>query len=214
MVANLGSGAPRHPLLDCRETVKDLSKVLGPRYSASRCGLKTFDLYHLDQKPVLARLQALEPKLVEFVQRGQGLIFLGSVGTGKDHLMASMLHAAAEAGLRCSWVNGQEIFGQFRDRIDTGQRDEDYFRQLTLPAVLGISDPIPPVGSPSAWDINNLYRLVDRRYCACKSTWISLNAESTDEADRKLSEPVFDRLRESAEIFNCFWPSYRERKTP
>jgi hypothetical protein len=46
-----------------------------------------------------------------------------------------------------------------------------------------------------------------------KSTWVSLNANSPEEADAMLSAAVFDRLREGAELFGCFWPSFRERKT-
>ena len=148
----------------------------------------------------------------EFVTSSRGLVLLGTVGTGKDHLLAALLYAAARSGHSARWVNGQEVFGQFRDRIDTGKADEQHFRELCAPAVLGISDPIPPVGQAGAWDLGNLYRLLDRRYRAMKATWVTINAQSADDADAKLSEPVFDRLRDGAEIVTCCWPSYRERR--
>jgi hypothetical protein len=77
---------------------------------------------------------------------------------------------------------------------------------------LAISDPIPPVGEPTAWNLGQLYRLLDRRYRDLKQTWVTLNALSIEDADAKLSAPMFDRLREDAELFACFWPSFRERR--
>ena len=189
-----------------------LAADLGDRYSPRAATLETFGVYHANQRPVIDGLLRLRDTLAEHVRVGAGIVLYGTVGTGKDHLLAAMLYAAAALPTTTRWINGQELFGSFRDRIDTGQRDEDQFRELCAPQVLGISDPIPPVGQPGAWDVGNLYRLLDRRYRSCKSTWVSLNAGSVEDADDKLSQPVFDRLRDGAEIFRCFWPSYRERK--
>lgn len=188
-----------------------LAGRLGKRYSPKLCSLATFEVECEKQKVAFDKLKAVKEGLREFVEAGRNLVFLGTVGTGKDHLMAAMLYAAAQERYRCGWFNGQEVFGSFRDRIDTGDRDEDYFRELCDPDVIGISDPIPPVGSPSAWDTANLYRIVDRRYRAVKPTWVSLNAANEEEADRRLSEPVSDRIMHGAEIIRCFWPSFRQK---
>jgi DNA replication protein DnaC len=125
--------------------------------------------------------------------------------------MIAMLYEAVGVGASCRWLNGQDLFGQFRDGMDAGRAEEDILRKLTAPDVLAVSDPIPPVGCPTSFNVNTLYRVFDRRYRALKPTWISMNALSPDDADNKLSEPVFDRVREAAEMFHCFWPSYRER---
>lgn len=185
---------------------------LGERYSPDRVNLTAFQVYHEAQRKAIVRLKQFCLPGANGFSDFPGLIFFGTVGTGKDHLMAAMLYTAAYSGVSCRWINGQELFGQFRDRMDTGQREEDLLRVLCEPKILGISDPIPPVGDPSAWNTSQLYRLLDRRYRSLKKTWCSLNALSTEEADGKLSAPVFDRLREGAEIFPCFWPSWRERK--
>jgi DNA replication protein DnaC len=161
---------------------------------------------------VLAALRQLVPALRELISAGQGVIFYGSVGTGKDHLMAALLYEAARQEVVCRWVNGQEVFGMFRDSIRAHGREDDLLRQLTEPKVLAISDPIPPAGTPTAWNLQLLYRLVDRRYRKLGSTWASPSAASIEDADAKLSAPVFDRLRERAVMPRCFWPSYRERR--
>ena len=194
------------------ECVHRLAADLGKRYRPERARLDNFELYHKSQDKVLTALRELLPRLSELVSAGRGLIFLGPVGTGKDHLMAAALYSVAKRGTSARWFNGMEVFGAFRDRIDTGQRDREHFNELCRPDVLGLSDPIPPLGQVSAWSAENLYRILDLRYRAEKSTWVSVNASSLEDADAKLSAPCFDRVRHGAEVFNCFWPSFRERK--
>lgn len=189
--------------------VGKLESDLGKRYSRRRATLDTFEVRCPGQQKVIDRLRPLVANLGTIEG---GLIFIGSVGTGKDHLMAAMLYQAAwKHGISCRWVNGQEVFGNFRDRIDSGKADEDYFRQLTTPHILAISDPLPPVGNPGNWDLSNLYRLIDRRYRQMLATWVSINATDEAEADQRLSGPVWDRFQDGAEIFRCFWPSHREQ---
>jgi DNA replication protein DnaC len=159
----------------------------------------------------LSEVRNLVEYLADFVKAGRGLILHGSVGTGKDHIIAALLYrAVSEHSLSARWVNGLDLFGAVRDRMDEGKREGDFLRTWSAPTILAISDPIPPLRDPSAWNIEILYRLIDRRYRNNKSTWMTLNAASVDEADEKLSAPVFDRLKEDAVILRCFWPSYRE----
>jgi DNA replication protein DnaC len=191
--------------------VAGIEKDLGPRYAARRTSLESFQVYHPAQQEVLKKLRSLD--LANVVARGEGLIFFGPVGTGKDHLAAAMLYlAATRHELRGRWINGQEWFGTMRDRMGEGQSEEGILRDLAQPAILAISDPIPPRRDPSPWNVEMLYRLIDRRYRLLKSTWVTLNVASLDEADNRLTAPVFDRLRESAHFIKCFWPSYREHQ--
>jgi DNA replication protein DnaC len=191
--------------------VERLVAQVGARYSPDRVCLDNYEVYDPRQRAVLTRARECAAGIAGIIADGRGLIFHGAVGTGKDHLMIALLYEAARSGASCRWVNAQEVFGAFRDRMDMGQREDELLAQLVQPQVLAISDPIPPVGGPTSFNIMQLYRLLDRRYRALKSTWVSLNAMSVEDADEKLSEPVFDRIRESAELFHCYWPSYRER---
>jgi DNA replication protein DnaC len=193
------------------EMVQRLAAQVGRRYAPDRVNLDTFELYDQKQRVLLAKARECARTIATLVDDGRGLVFFGVVGTGKDHLMVSLLYEAARAGVSCRLVNGQEIYGQFRDRIDTGQSENALLVELGKPQVLAISDPIPPVGGPTSWNVQQLYRLIDRRYCNMKSTWVSMNALSPEDADEKLSAPVFDRIRQDAELFPCFWQSYRER---
>ena len=194
------------------ERVNRLASQLGKRYSPTRCDLAAYAIYHDAQKPIVAAVRKLAGRIGESIEHGENLIFLGPVGTGKDFLLAALLYRAAESGALCSWLNGQDLFGGFLDRIDTGESDEPKIKAYALAPVLAISDPIPPVGELGKFPIGNLYRILDRRYRSLRPTWITMNAESEADAESQLSTPVFDRLQHNAIVFRCLWPSYREKK--
>lgn len=209
----LPAGDEQHGLLAAERAIASVAQQLGPRYSPSRATLEGFQVYHeQEQRPVLRRLQAFAADLPGRIERGEGLVLYGPVGTGKDHLLAALLYRAANLGIVGQWVSGQEIYGLIRDQMDSGGSEAGLLAKLSSPTILAISDPIPPIGDPSAWNVAQLYRLLDRRYRLMRPTWCSLNALSAEDADAKLSAPVFDRLRDGAELVGCFWPSYRERK--
>jgi DNA replication protein DnaC len=181
---------------------------VGKRYHPSKASLDSYEVYHDRQRATLDRLRAFP------ADSDRGLVLYGTVGTGKDHLLVAMLYAAVRAGKRADWINGQDIFGRFRDAMDSGESEGGLIREFVKPDVLGISDPIPPVvdpKKPAAWRTELLYRVLDARYRQCKPTWVTINAKSPEDADGQLSAPVFDRLRDDAELVPCFWPSYRER---
>ena len=197
------------------EAMGSLANQLGQRYSPERAKLATFRLHEdaavaARQTVVLSALRSIN--LCETIRAGGGLVLVGTVGSGKDHLLAAMLYGACRAGFSCFWLGGQEFYGELRDRMDSGESEGKRFAELKRPDVLAISDPLPPYGSPSDWNVSQVYRLVDRRYRDLRCTWITINAKDDAEADEKLSAPVWDRLRENALILRCFWPSFRETK--
>lgn len=188
----------------CIEAVANLKSVLGARYSPERCALESFQVGNAKQQAAIDRLKAFD------VASGRGLVLYGTVGTGKDHLLAAMLYRACRAGKPAGWINGPELFGRFRDGFDSEAKEETILARFVRPAVLGISDPVPQVGDASSWRTEILYRVIELRYRELKPTWMTINAISPDDADAKLSAPNFDRLRDDAELIPCFWPSYRE----
>jgi len=191
-----------------RKTVSLIASQLGPRYSWDRVS-KWHDAGP-DAEAVYQRLSTIIETSKAFTVDPPSLILIGPVGTGKEHLVAWLLYRAAFAGVSASWVNGQEVFGEFRDRIKTGEDEQGLLQQLVQPQILAIADPIPVSGEPSPYNLNQLYRIVDRRYCHLRPTWVTLNIRNEQEADTRLTAPVWDRLCDGAEIVRCFWPSYRK----
>lgn len=163
---------------------------------------------------MIDRVRELAGGISASIGDGQNVILFGPVGTGKDHLLAHLLYAAADAGHKCRWVNGLDLYGKWRDQIDGGENEARMVAGFVSPPVLAISDPIPPVGAPSAWNVGQLYRIIDARYRHLRPTWMTVNAASVDDANETLSAPLFDRLRHGAALIHCYWPSYRQRVQP
>lgn len=206
----------RHQLRDAererRYALAILQHDLGARYAPRRVAdLATFEIYDHRQTAAVDAIKRYAAHLGKHVAAGDGLVLYGAIGTGKDHLLAWLLYQAARKhGLTCRWLNGQEFYGQIRDRISRDESEAELMSRLCAPDVLAISDPSPPAGDASNWNLSQLYRALDRRYRALRPTWVTLNASTVEEADERLSAPVFDRLRDGAVLIPCFWESKRE----
>jgi len=192
--------------------VEALKRVIGRRYSM--CRLDTFKLSADPtvknlQQTTLASLQAFVDDLPNRIATGSGLFIYGPAGSGKDHLLSSVLFEAAGLGFSVHWVNGVDAFGRFRDNIRDGGDESDLIRKLVAPAVLAISDPVPPIGDVGTYQRSMLFRVFDRRYRDRKPTWITANVAGRDEADKRLGVQLVDRLTDESLSLGCNWPSYR-----
>lgn len=194
------------------QTIHGLARQLGERYSPERARLDAFVVSVPAQEAAKCRLWAFLGDLEAVLAGAMGLVLYGTVGTGKDHLLAAALYAVAANGIPVSWVSGEDVYLRIRDSMDTQQREAEILDRFVRPSVLGISDPIGPRGNLSEWNAGVLQRLLDQRYRAMRLTWMTLNAESEDDAKAKLGPVIWDRFRDSAEIIPCFWPSHRQKR--
>lgn len=187
-----------------------LELALGERYHRKATSLATFQVSDPKQQLVLGQLTALLPRLREFAEGGRSLVFVGSKGTGKDHLLAAMLYHACAAGLSCHWEDGLELFGKFRDAIKRNLPEEGLIEPLVSPDVLAISDPRPPAGELRDFALGQLKRILDRRYRRRRGTWLTVNAASPRDLEQALTPSAFDRVMDGALLLTCFWESYRQ----
>jgi len=147
-------------------------------------------------------------RLAEELPQACNVVIYGTPGTGKDFLLASLLYAATDAGLRCEWHRGADLFAAFRRHQ---RRSEEGLspRSLFHVPVLAVSDPILPGADPEPWLLNDFFAVVDHRYRNGRPVWVTANADSEDELASKLTWQIWDRLRDGAVILPCFWPSHR-----
>ena len=190
----------------------ELVKRLGCRYQ--NCTLEGYKIYAPAQRDVVDAVRSYGDRLPELVRAGQGLLLFGSVGTGKDHLMAYLMRrAVAEHGfLSLSWINGIDWYGANRDRIDEGRSEAEAVRLLTLPAIVAISDPVPSWSTMRPYQIEMLYRVLDGRARQCRATWLTMNIADGAQAQEQLGGQIVSRLRQDCQAVACFWPDYRSRK--
>ena len=183
---------------------------LGPHYPTGIADLSKYQVYHKNQKSALDQVRRLAGSLKELLAGRSGIIWYGTKGTGKDHLAAALLYHAASLGQNARFVFGMSLFSQFRDGMAKECLEAETLGRYLNPEVLCISDPLPPLGELSPWNVQVLFRIVDGRQRAKRTTWATMNVADLEEAERRLSPPVFDRLRDRAEIIPCFWPSHRK----
>lgn len=190
---------------------KKLAASLGKRYS--ECDLETFEVSSDDQRKKVDALKEYSLYLPDRVRDGEGIVLFGPKGTGKDHLLAALMRIAVlDFGLSVHWLNGMDLFGEIRDRMDADKSEADFVRNLAYYDVFAISDPVPPVGTLTEWQANMFFRVIDRRYRDNKPTWITANIASTEEGEKRLSGQILDRLKDKALTIRCNWPSYRKSK--
>lgn len=195
----------------------ELISSIGARYEGCRLtnlepmGDDAAQQRHAD---AIRKLKLLSENMFEHVRSGGNVILYGPPGTGKDHLLVALLRFAIGHDFKIRWSNGQDLFGTFRDRIDTDVSEETGIREFSDPDILAISDPVPPKGSASDFSTTMLYRVIDRRYRQLRSTWITANVAKADEARQELSGPIFDRLIDNCVAVFCNWPSFRQSRKP
>jgi len=208
---------PEHRSFACvvSSCVAELRAQLGELYTPELASLDSFCIYDEsgNQRKALNCIRRFVGGLDNVLEQARGLVLYGPCGTGKDHLLAACLYAAAFGGIPAAFVSGEDLFLRIRDSMDTNEEEQKILGKYLRPAVLGISDPVSPHGVLKEWDARVLVRLIDSRYRARRPTWLTMNAKNEKEAAEALTEQIWDRLRDGAEILPCFWQSHRELKS-
>ena len=181
----------------------------GPRYEP--CRFSTFECRHDAQTKALEAVQGFCDKMPDYQREGRGLVLFGPAGTGKDHLMVASLRVAVfKHRLEPKWVNGMELFGEFRDAIDNGTSESDLIARYSRADILAISDPLPPFGALTEFQAAMLFRIIDARYARMLPTWATVNIKDGREGAERFGSQILDRIRHGAVQVACNWPSYRE----
>lgn len=183
-----------------RETIRqtrlgELAHQLGQRYWPTAVSFDTYQVQHKGQQQILDRVKGIAARLSESITAGQNVIWYGTPGTGKDHMMSCLLYRAIDAEKMVEWHRGLSwLSDRGKDRGES---------------VLAISDPIPPASDCRDKVIDHFFEIVDTRYRKRLPIWLTLNARNEQDIEAKLSAQLFDRLRDGAHLLPCYWPSFR-----
>lgn len=200
--------AERSEMLRRDRMCRDLLLTAGSRYA--HCTLDNYSAEMPAQVAVVCALREYVASLGERFTAREGLVIYGPVGTGKDHLALSVARESIlRYGLHAALMRGQTFFGDVRDRMDSGELERDLLGSLIAPAILVVSDPLPPIGALTQHQAGMLYRLVEARYAANRLTICTINVASDSEAEDALGTPTWDRLCDGAWKVRCAWSSWR-----
>ena len=148
------------------------------------------------------------------VQHGDGLFFSGAPGTGKDHLAVAMLKRAKHIGFHCRWLDCPSFYADVADcyRQGSARSAVALVRELSTWDVLCLSDPV--VRGMTESQVSTLGRIVNNRWLAAKSTWVTCNALDLKWADQKFGDRTMSRLLDGAVRIYCDWEDYRKHPAP
>ena len=131
--------------------------------------METFP-FHI-QKCVNKRL-IYELAELDFIARGESLVFIGQAAVGKSGLASAILLKALYAGRRCFAISARDLFAAMKDsHYDRTTRR--FFQRLSRLDALLIEE-LGYLEVPAPQQVNDFFHLMDDR-CNRKSTIITTN---------------------------------------
>lgn len=139
-------------------------------------------------------------------QFGKGLIFMGSVGTGKTHLAAAITHYLTEHGIPVKFGNIVELFDSIRDAYST---DDEILSELKGLPVLVIDD----LGKErkTDWTTEKIYEIVNYRYEHELPIIVTTNC-TREQLQKRLGEATMSRVMEMCKPIVMVGDDMRRRK--
>ena len=129
-------------------------------------------------------------------QTREGLLISGPVGTGKTHLLASVLrYLTLEVRVACRYVEISFLYSEIRKGFGEGKSALDIIAPLSEVPVLAIDE--LGKGKMSPFEQETMDELVSRRYNAGRPTYFATNYRLAEKAERAAFTRTHERLDES-----------------
>ena len=143
------------------------------------------------------------------LKAGDGLIFSGNVGTGKNMLAACIAKAAVEAGFTSLHTTVLKMVRQIKRTWNTKECEQEAIDKFSGPDLLIINE----VGIQFESKTEELYlsEIIDDRYEAMKATILISNFKEAELSDI-LGPRIIDRYYEGGSCLLSFtWGSHRRK---
>lgn len=181
---------------------------LGRRFKS-----RTFDTFQQDKNPT-AYQKAFDYAEGFESNKGEGLLFSGTPGTGKTHLAAAITnHIIFQFSIAVKFGSFidilEDIKKTFGKKYDKKADDDDLLEQLIEIPLLVIDD----IGKENSTDWSNsiLYRVINRRYEDYKPIIITTNY-SIKELEQNIGKATFSRIIEMCDGIKMDGNDFRKQK--
>lgn len=142
---------------------------------------------------------------------GKGLVFIGTVGTGKTHLCAAIALQLLEGEHSVMFGTVATLLGQIRSTYDSQQSEREVFNRMTKCDLLIIDD----MGKErvTEWGDTMLYELVNTRYENNKAILFTTNNTLSDIRTKypNSGEAIVSRVLEMCEGIKMTGPDWRKK---
>lgn len=167
-----------------------------------------------DRQPSVRKTVIQELASLDFVARGQNIVFHGDPGVGKTGLATGLLLAALESGYTGTFTLAQNLFdGMYASLADRSSRS--LIDRLSRLDLLLVDEMGYLVLKPE--QTNLFFRLMDERYTRKKATIITTNLEFDGWYDflknKSMAKALLDRFKHRCTTINITGPSLREPQT-
>jgi DNA replication protein DnaC len=167
-----------------RGRVRGVASAIPPRYrgvSFDRPPISDMSR-SLETKGAVARVQAYIDSLDENLDAGQGIWFLGDVGTGKTTLAMLISKTALERGRSVAIYSVPKLLARIRRTYEAEPGSDSYsqfFERLASVDLLHLDD----LGAErqTDWVLEQLYAIVNERYEAQRSVMATCNGAQVEE---------------------------------
>jgi len=175
---------------------------------------KTLETFDFTFNPSINAAHIRELATCRFLERGEGIFFIGPTGTGKTHLAKAICHQACRKHFTVAFYNFHKFFGELNKAVFKEQLSL-FMKQMIKVDLLAIDDfGFKKISQQSA---EYLYEIVDARY-SIKSTIITSNRAINDWPsifpDPVIANAILDRLAHNAHQFIIKGESYRKKFKP
>lgn len=170
----------------------------------------TLETFPWDRQPGVQRAVIEQLASLDFLNRGQNLVFVGPTGTGKTGLASALLLRALLAGRRALFVKAQDLFDDlYRSLADhTSRKLLDHIARMDLLLIdeLGYLNLRPEQS-------NIFFKLMEDRYLANACTIITTNLDYDEWyaflGQKAMVGALLDRLRHRCTTLHIDGPSLR-----
>lgn len=192
-----------------RQRVDELSRnsMMGARFKG-----RTFDGFEKTPQNEMAYRQALAYASGFDQSQGNGLLFTGTVGTGKTHLAASIALNLIEREFSAVFGTVNTLLMELRNTYDDNRLSEqDVFNRLVRCQLLVIDD----LGKEkvSDWSQQTLYEIINTRYENNRSLIITTNNSLSELRQRytNVGDALIDRIIEMCQGVKMNGDSWRRK---